>query len=290
MIHFIDIRSLILVLKSLPCHCINLFLIFESMSWIVVVVLIVSGIVVGFINTLSGGGSVISLSLLILLGLPANIANGTNRISIFFQTFSSVGSFTRQKMFTNWKPVILSIPATIGAVLGANLAVGVHEKVIEIAMAAAMVIMVFFLFYKPDKWLKENPSMLSKKLKWWQLVIFFFVGFYGGFIQVGVGYFLLMSLVLGVGYDLVKANAVKNLIVFFYAIFALLVFVINGEVNYIYGLILSAGSIIGAILASVLAVKKGAGFIRAVIVASVILTVLQVTGIVNFTEILKKII
>ena len=260
------------------------------MHWVEVVVLIVAGIVVGFINTLSGGGSVISLSLLILLGLPANIANGTNRISIFFQTFSSVGSFTRQKMFDNWKPFILAIPATIGAVIGAGLAVDVNKRVIEIAMSVAMVIMVFFLFYKPDKWLKEKPELLSRKLKWWQIVVFFLVGLYGGFIQVGVGYFMLMALVLGVGYDLVKAKAIKNLIVFFYAIFALLVFVIDGKINYLYGLILSAGSIIGALLASFLAVKKGAGFIRAVILASVILTILQVTGLVNFTELLKKIL
>jgi uncharacterized membrane protein YfcA len=259
-----------------------------SISSIIVIVL--SGIIVGFINTLSGGGSVISLSLLLILGLPANIANGTNRISIFFQTLSSVGSFTRQKMFDNMRPVWLGIPATIGAILGAYLAVDVNTRVIEIAMAAAMVIMLFFLFYKPDKWLKENPAMLSGPLKWWQLLIFFVVGFYGGFIQVGVGYFLLMSLVLGVGYDLVKANAVKNLIVFFYAIFALLVFMIDGKVNYLYGLILSAGSIIGALIASHLAVKKGASFIRGVIVASVVLTILQISGLVNFTELLRKIL
>jgi len=260
------------------------------MSITEIIVIIVAGIFVGFINTLSGGGSVISLSLLILLGLPANIANGTNRISIFFQTLSSVGSFTRQKMFDNLRPVWLAVPATIGSVLGAYLAVDVSERVIEIAMALAMVIMVFFLFYKPDKWLKEKPAMLSKPLKWWQFVIFFIVGFYGGFIQVGVGYFLLMSLVLGIGYDLVKANAVKNLIVFFYAIFALLVFIIDGKVNYLYGLILSVGSIIGALIASYLAVKKGAGFIRAVILLSVVLTILQITGIVNFTLLLKNIL
>jgi uncharacterized membrane protein YfcA len=260
------------------------------MNGVEVVILIVAGIFVGFINTLSGGGSVISLSLLILLGLPANIANGTNRISIFLQTFSSVGSFTRQKMFTSLKPVWLGIPATAGAILGAYLAIDVNVKVIEIAMCIAMVFMVFFLFYKPDKWLRENPQLLKYPVTWWQLVIFFFVGFYGGFIQVGVGYFLLMSLILGVGYDLVKANAVKNLIVFFYAIFALLVFIINGQVNYLYGLILSIGSVIGALIASYLAVKKGAGFIRAVIVLSVILTILQFSGLVNFTEFFKKII
>lgn len=260
------------------------------MSFTEIIVIIIAGILVGFINTLSGGGSVISLSLLLILGLPANIANGTNRISIFFQTLSSVTSFTRQKMFTDLRPVWLAIPATIGAVLGAYLAVDVDTRVIEIAMASSMVIMLFFLFSKPDKWLKENPGLLSGTLKWWQLVIFFAVGFYGGFIQVGVGYFLLMALVLGVGYDLVKANAVKNLIVFFYAIFALLVFMIDGKVNYLYGMILSAGSMVGALIASYLAVKKGAGFIRAVILLSVLLTVLQITGIINFTELLKKIL
>ncbi len=255
-----------------------------------IIVIIVVGIFVGFINTLSGGGSVISLTLLVILGIPANIAKGTNRIVIFFQTLSSVGSFTRQKMFNSLKPVWLGIPATIGSVLGAILAVDVNDKVIEVAMAVSMVIMLFFIFHRPDKWLKEKPALLSKPLRWWQFLIFFIIGFYGGFIQVGVGYFLLMALVLGIGYDLVKANAVKNLIVFFYAIFALLVFIIDGKINYLIGLILSAGSIIGALIASYLAVKKGAGLIRAVIVLSVILTLLQITGLVNFSVLLKSIL
>jgi hypothetical protein len=256
----------------------------------VIAVIVIAGILVGFINTLSGGGSVISLSLLLLLGLPADIANGTNRISIFFQTLSSVSSFTRQKMFTDLRPVWLAIPATLGAILGAYIAVDVNTRVIEIAMAVSMVVMCFFLFYKPDRWLKENKSLLAGKLTWWQFAIFFVVGIYGGFIQVGVGYFLLMALVLGAGYDLVKANAVKNLIVFFYAIFALLVFMIDGKVDYLYGLVLSAGSMIGAYIASYLAVKRGAGFIRAVILASVVLTVIQISGLIDFAAFLKHIL
>jgi len=259
-----------------------------SLNEIIVVVL--AGVLVGFINTLSGGGSVISLSLLFILGLPADVANGTNRISIFFQTLSSVGSFTRQKMFTDWKPIKLAIPATLGSVAGAILAVDVDTRVIEFAMAGAMVMMTFFLFYQPGRWLKQNPSLLGRPLQGWQYAIFFAVGFYGGFIQVGVGYLLLMALIPGIGYDLVKANAVKNLVVFFYAIFALLVFIIDGKVDYMYGLVLSAGSIIGALVASWLSVRKGAGFIRAVILFSVLLTLLQISGIVNFTALLKHLI
>ncbi len=262
-------------------------MIISGMSLAEIIVIVVAGVVVGFINTLSGGGSVISLSLLLILGLPADVANGTNRISIFFQTLSSVGSFTRQKMFTGRRPLVLAIPATLGAILGAWLAVDAGSRVIEIAMGVAMVVMVFFLFYKPDRWLKENPGRLSQPLHVWQILIFFVVGFYGGFIQVGVGYFLLMALVLGTGYDLVKANAVKNLIVFFYAVFALLVFVLDGKVDYLYGIILSVGSIIGAWIAAWLSVKKGAGFIRAVILVSVLLTLLQISGLINFTAMLS---
>jgi uncharacterized protein len=260
------------------------------MSAAIVILLIAAGILAGFINTLAGGGSVISLSLLILLGMPANIANGTNRISIFLQTLSSVTSFSRKKLFDNKKSFWLSIPATAGSILGAYVAVDMSGKVIEIAIGIAMVIMVFFLFWSPDKWLKENPRLLAKPLTWRQVLIFFLVGFYGGFIQVGIGYFLIISLVLGVGFELLKANAVKNLIVFLYAVFALLVFVINGQVNYLYGLILSVGSVTGALIASWLAVKKGAGFIRIVIILSVILTLLQISGLVNFAQLLKPLI
>lgn len=254
-----------------------------------ILLLIIAGVFVGFINTLSGGGSVISLSLLLMLGLPADVANGTNRIGIFFQTLSSVGSFTRQKMFTDLRPVWLAIPATAGAIAGAWLAVDVDTRTIEIAMTAAMAGMLFFLFYKPEKWLRERPALLEGPVRWWQYAVFFAVGFYGGFIQVGVGYLLLVALVPGAGYGLVQANAVKNLIVFFYAIFALLVFIIDGKVDYYYGLLLSAGSMAGALAGSYLAVKKGAPLIRAVILAAVILTVLQVTGILDFAAMFKKI-
>jgi len=260
------------------------------MNIYIIILLIVSGFLAGFINTLAGGGSVISLSLLIILGLPANIANGTNRISIFLQTLSSVTSFSRQKLFNSKKILWLSVPATIGSVIGAFVAVDVNEKVIEIAIGISMVIMVFFLFYKPDKWLKENPRLLSGPITWWQVVIFLLVGFYGGFIQVGIGYFLIISLVIGVGFELLKANAIKNLIVFLYAAFALLVFILNGQVHYLYGILLSVGSVAGALIASWMAVKRGAGFIRLVIVLSVVLTLLQITGLVNFTQILKPLI
>lgn len=254
------------------------------------VIIIAAGILAGFINTLAGGGSVISLSLLLILGLPATIANGTNRVSIFFQTSSSVATFWKKKMFTSRKIWWLILPATIGSIAGAWVATGINSDSLEIAMLIIMAFMLVFIFMKPERWMKENTAFLEKKIQWWQILLFFAVGWYAGFLQVGVGYFLLMALVLGVGFELVKANAVKNLIVLFSATVSLVIFVMSDQIHYLYGILLSAGSIAGAYIASMMAVKKGGRFIRWVIVASVILAALKVTGWVDFKEVFQSLL
>jgi uncharacterized membrane protein YfcA len=249
------------------------------------IILIIAGVVAGFINTLAGGGSVISLSLLLILGLPATIANGTNRVSVFFQTSSSVLTFSGNKLFSGRKIWWLVGPSAVGSVAGAWAATGIQSRHLEITMVVIMSVMLVFLFLDPGRWMKENTAFLQQKIRWWQILLFLAVGWYAGFIQVGVGYLLLTTLVAGVGYELVRANAVKNLIILFSAAVSLVVFMISDQVNYLYGLLLSAGSIIGAYIASSLALKRGGQFVRWVIVASVILAILKVTGLVDFKEV-----
>lgn len=258
--------------------------------WLEYTIIILAGVLAGFINTLAGGGSVITLSLLLILGLPATISNGTNRVSVFFQTSSSVATFWRQKMFTTKKIWWLVLSATIGSMAGAWVATGIKSETLEIAMVVIMAFMLVFIFAKPSVWLKEKTAMLDKPVRWWQILLFFAVGLYAGFLQVGVGYFLLMALVLGVGFELVKANAVKNLIVLFSAAVSLVIFILSDQVHYLYGILLSIGSILGAYIASMMAVKKGGKFIRWVIVASVILVALKVTGLVDYKEIFQTLL
>jgi len=253
-------------------------------------IIVLAGILAGFINTLAGGGSVITLSLLLILGLPATIANGTNRLSVFFQTSSSVTSFWRNKMFSTRKIWWLIIPATVGSIAGAWVAAGIKSNALEIAMVIVMAFMLVFIFIKPERWLTENTAFLEKKIRWWQVMLFFTVGLYAGFLQVGVGYFLLMALVLGVGFELVKANAVKNLIILFSATVSVIIFIVSDQVYYLYGILLSIGSIGGAYIASTMAVRKGGRFIRWVIVASVILAALKVTGLVDFQVLFRGIL
>jgi len=260
------------------------------MTWIEIVVLIISGLLVGFINTLAGGGSIISLSILMFLGLPANVANGTNRVAIFIQSIAAVGSFKQQKVLDQKKGFWLAIPATIGSIIGAWIAIDLNEEIIEKAIAIVMLVMLFVILYKPQRWLKGKKELQDKKVTVGQFILFFFIGIYGGFLHMGVGYALLAGIVLGAGYDLVKANAIKVFIILIWSPVILAVFLIHGQVNIYYGLVLSIGNVAGALIASRLAVKKGANFVRWVIVAVILLTIAHVFGLIDIQLLLQNVI
>lgn len=242
-----------------------------ELTWPIIVALIVAGFLVGIINTIAGSGTAITYSLFMLLGLPANIANGTIRFGVIMQTLASSATFYKGGKLEVKKGLWLSIPVIIGTVIGAQIATQIDKNVFEKVLGIVLLGMIFFIFYDPKRWLKEQIEKTKSKLSLKQYVIFFFVGIYGGFIHIGVGVFLLAFLVLNAGYDLVKANALKVFIVFLYSPFALGIFILNNQVDYRLGLISAIGNVFGGILASRLAIKKGAGFIRWFLVLIIIL-------------------
>jgi hypothetical protein len=251
-------------------------------------ILVTAGVAVGFINTLAGGGSTISLSVLMLMGLSPAMANGTNRIGIAIQNIVGVSSFKHQGVLDTKKGLYLAIPATIGSVLGAYIAVDLNEDIFEKAMGVILLVMLVFTLFNPQKLIHEQTELVNKPLSWKQYLLFFFIGVYGGFIHVGIGYFLLASLIMGAGYELVKANAVKVLIVLLYTPFSLAVFIWNDMIDYKMGFTLAIGTAIGAFIASRIAVKRGAGFIRWVIVVIILLTAAHLFGIIDFGAVFQK--
>lgn len=257
------------------------------MNWGEIVVLILSGVLVGFINTLAGGGTIITVSLLLFLGLPAGVANGTNRIAVIFQNVVAVIAFKRKKILSFNKGIIYAIPTTIGSIIGALVATQFSESLLEKCIAFVMVLMLFFLVYKPERWLQGKPELQEKKISIFQTVIYLLIGFYGGFIHMGVGFFILAGLVLSSGYDLLHANAIKNLIVLVYSPFALIVFMLSGQVDYKTGLILSTGNVLGAWLATKYAVRWGTNFVRWILVIFIIITVFQLLGFFDFTTLFE---
>ncbi|ALO13992.1 Sulfite exporter TauE/SafE [Salinivirga cyanobacteriivorans] len=251
----------------------------DPWSWQAISMLIGAGFLVGVINTIAGSGTVITYSLFMLMGLPANMANGTVRIGVIMQTLAATLTFKKAKILELRKGFFISLPIVVGSVVGAQIAVSIPHDIFEKVLAVVLIFMVVFIFFDPSKWIHGQQILNNKRLGWWQYLLFFLTGVYGGFIHIGVGIFLLTALVLAAGYDLVRANAIKIMAVFLYAPFALAVFIINGEVNYHLGLIAAIGNLIGGITASKLAIKKGAGFIRWFLIVIIVLFAMKLLNI-----------
>ncbi len=115
--------------------------------------------------------------------------------------------------------------------------------------------------------------------KWLEFLIFLILGFYGGFIQAGVGFVFLATLNLIEEFSLIKANAVKVFIIMCYTFFAVLIFAISGKIIWKYGLILSAGNIIGAYIGVKTAIRKGEKFVRIVLTMAIVIVCLKLFGI-----------
>lgn len=255
------------------------FLNLDPWSWEAISLLVGAGFLVGIINTIAGSGTVITYSLFMLMGLPANVANGTIRIGVIMQTMAATLTFKKAKILEVRKGFFISLPIVLGSILGAQIAVSIPHDIFEKVLAVVLILMVVFISFDPAKWIEGQKKLNNKRLGWWQYLLFFLTGVYGGFIHIGVGIILLAVLVLAAGYDLVKANAIKILAVFLYAPFALAVFMLNGEINYHLGLIAAIGNLIGGIVASQLAIKRGARFIRIILIVIIILFAMKLLNI-----------
>jgi uncharacterized membrane protein YfcA len=237
----------------------------------------VVGFIAGFINTLAGSGSLITLPVLILLGLPANVANGTNRVGILVQNLVSVATFRQQQALEFGGSARLVVPSVLGALVGAMLAVDLDEALMNRTIGVLMLLMLGIMLIRPNRWLAAHASGSSLPTLW-QLPIYFVLGIYCGFIQAGAGIFLLAGLVLASGYDLVRGNAMKNLIVLIVTVAALAVFVINDQVRWGLGLLLASGQAAGAWVAARMAVSRGAGFVRWFLIGVILLSAIALFG------------
>jgi len=227
------------------------------------------GLVAGVLNVLAGGGSLLTLPVLMFLGLPAATANGTNRVAILAQNAVAVRGFQRKGMVP-WRLALLcTVPALAGSVLGARWAVDVDDTLFRRILALVMLGVCVVMIADPARRLRFDPARLGPARVAVLVVSFFAIGVYGGFIQAGVGFLIITGLLLH-GLDLVRINAVKVFLVGSYTVTALAVFVLHGEVDWPLGLALAAGNSLGGWLGARLAIAKGHAWIRRLVVAAVV--------------------
>jgi len=252
------------------------------MEWYLYAAVIGVGLLAGFINTLAGSGSLLTLPFLMFLGLPANVANGTNRIAILLQNVVSVGGFRQKKILSFREGIFYALPAVAGAMVGARIAVHLNEEVMRRTIGVLLVIMIFIILYKPDRWLQGREITLTRGRKVFLVILFFFIGMYGGFIQAGVGFFLLAGLVIGAGADLVKANALKVFIILLYTPLALAFFMYYHQVDYVLGFVLALGNMTGAWLGTRVAVSWGPRFVRIILLLALFVSAAKLTGLLDW--------
>jgi uncharacterized membrane protein YfcA len=238
-------------------------------EWYHYVLLIGVGFAVGFINTVAGGGSLLSLPVLIFLGLPPSVANGTNRVAIVIQTATAVAGFKSKGVSTFPFNIYLGASALVGAIIGAQIAVDVDGALFNRILAIIMVTVIVIIIFKPKTNLQNIQERLTGKYLWIGIIAFFFFGIYGGFINAGLGFILILFLHYVNHMTLVRANATKVAVVFIYMLSALAVFALNDKVNWTIGLVLAIGNAGGAWIASRYSVKKGDKFIRLFLVVMV---------------------
>ncbi|MEN8152370.1 MAG: sulfite exporter TauE/SafE family protein, partial [Planctomycetota bacterium] len=214
----------------------------------------------------AGGGSVVTLPILIeVVGLSANVANGTNRVAIVLQNIVAVATFQRGRAIP-WATVLRVTPwLIVGALAGSLTAAQVPADAMKKVFAFVIVLVALSALLRPKRWLGGHEDRLKSP---WRELAFTGIGIYGGFVQAGVGFLLLAGLVLGGGLDLVRGNAAKVAVVLIYTILALGVFLLHGQVELLAGLVLGIGNATGAFISARLAIKRGAGWIRWVLLVA----------------------
>lgn len=227
-------------------------------------VLFVAGVVAGVINTMAGGGSFITIAALLFAGLPPDVANATNRLGVALQSGIASDQFRRAGRLDTAAALRLAPSAVLGALLGSWLSIDIDVESLRQIIGGVMLVMLVVVLVQPKRWLDGQISARHPAL---QHLGFFCIGVYGGFLQAGVGIFLLMGLALLAGLDLVRANGVKLVLVFLYTVPALILYAANGLVDWAAGGSLALGGVAGGILGARVAVWGGTSLVRWVLVA-----------------------
>lgn len=225
------------------------------------ILLVITGTATGFLNVMAGGGSMLSVPIMIFLGVPGTVANGTNRIAILPQNISAVLAFYR-KGFSNFKlSLSLGICTIPGTLVGASLASKVSNDDFNTVLAVIMVVVLIIMALPQAKTIEHNQSPSRGRLIAGHALMGV-IGFWGGFIHIGVGFLLMPVLNRVMQLDLITTNAHKVFIVLCYTVVALLVFASQLELIWKYGIALGIGTWIGAWIAANVQVKKGVGPIK----------------------------
>jgi len=235
------------------------------------IILFFTGILVGFINTLAGGGSSVLYPILIFMGMPIHTAIGTSRVGFVAQGVFSVAGFKSKGIFIFPFNLYVALSAMLGGLIGAWLSLHTPGKDLTKILAFIMLMIAILILIQAK--IKKTESMPRTGGKWLpvSLLIYFIIGIYGGFIQAGMGFMIILAGTLVNRFNLTEANSIKALIVLIITIPTLYMFAKEGHVNWLAGFFIAGGTAIGSWLTSRWSVKVNEKYIRGIIAGIIII-------------------
>jgi uncharacterized membrane protein YfcA len=233
-----------------------------SISFFDISLLLIAGFFGGVINTLAGGGSNLTMPALMIMGLPADVANATNRLGVFLQALTGVAKFNQQDKLPKTDLWAILVPSLLGGLVGALIAVWAPLWLLKPLLLGTMLSVAGAMLIFPGMIPDDSQQSIKVSESRWGFWGLFIASVYGGFVQAGVGFVLLTVLAGSLSYDLVRANALKLLCTIGFTMVALLVFIYEGLVNWYYGFILSIGFIAGAVVGVKFAISVSANNMR----------------------------
>lgn len=243
------------------------------------------GVFAGINNVLAGGGSLVTIPMLIFFGLDASVANGTNRLAIAIQNVFAVSGF-RHKGVGNIKfSLLLILPALPGVILGTVVASTVSDILFQRILSGVMILVLILILSKRSSksaTIDVDEESLTWRQKSTAMVLFAGIGFYSGFIQAGVGFLVIASLALTTGLNLVKINSHKVFVIGICTWIAVIIFAFYQKIIWSIALILSAGNALGGWLGSLAAVAGGEKWIKRVLTVAIIAMALKLSGLIQY--------
>ncbi|MFB4211107.1 sulfite exporter TauE/SafE family protein [Shouchella sp. JSM 1781072] len=238
------------------------------------IILILIGFIAGIINTVSAGGSLLTLPLLLFVGLPATEANATNRVAIVAQSITSIITFKQKQSLQLKRHAAIYIAAATGAAFGALSALSISDQVFILILALTMITSIVFLIWNPIQAVDQSV-VLTPIISFIGLALFGFIGFYSGFIQVGVGFYIMILAILLYKKSFAEATLIKIMIVGISVSLSLVIYAVNGQVNWLVGIVLAIGNIGGAFLGSRMVLGKHTQWIRIVLIVTVLILAIR---------------
>lgn len=227
-----------------------------------IVFLCVAGFIGTFVDSIAGGGGLITVPAYLFAGFGPHETLGTNKFSATFGSLSSSISFFKNgKIFFPLIKYIL--PATfLGSVLGVRAVLSLSQEFLYPLVSIMILIVGLYTYFKKDLGMKNTFIFNGRNHIIMGMIFAFIMGFYDGFFGPGTGSFLLFIFIKFFGMDFVNASGNTRILNFTSNISSLLMFLVSGSVNYIYGIIVGLFCMFGAIAGTKIAISRGASFVK----------------------------